>query len=257
MKDTFSVLAAACALLLLPNCSGSSDDGAKEPARQETVSQSFEERTKREIEVKMQLPATEKYTYRIYREYINSDTLRDAIITINRLNFAIDEAIRTNRTAKAAEVGYMGNYNFFIYYDGALDKYSVPIPVPSTPGRPLDVSFESITSPIRKDVLIDYRIRNSGWRAYFTVLNESDLTLIFRWEVFDHAGTAEPVALYHALEEHTVNGAKDIVIYEGELVNNSTTIKDIYAFEPEIRKKNKVEMHFVYEPRAGKYRLKE
>ena len=246
----------ALALIAFAGCKNDSAENAPNTSGEAKVKESFEARVKREIEAKLQLPATEKYTYAIHREFISSDTIQDAIITVNRMAFAIDESIRTNSTAKAVEMGYMGNYNFFFYYDGAKDRFSVPIPVPSSPGRPLDVSFESIVSPARKDVMIDYRIRNSGSRAYFTVLNESDLLLIFRWNRFDHAGESKPTALLHSLEESPNGGAKDIVIYESELDNNAEVTKDVYQFEPVITKKGKLVQHFIYEPRAAKYRLK-
>ena len=253
-----SLAIAAFLVLSLTNCGGENIENTQVPVEQ-TVTETFDQRAKHELEAKLQIPATEKYTYAVYREYINSDTVKDAIITINRLSFAIDEAIRSKKnTAKSAELGYMGNYNLFIYYDGASDKFSVPIPIPSTPGRPLDISFESILSPTRKDIVIGYRILNSGWKAYFSVLNESDLLLVFRWKLFDYAGTAKAEALYHSLEENTVGGvAKDIVIRESVLENNSVTgIGDIYKFEPVMNKKGKELYHFVYEPRAAKYRVK-
>jgi len=259
MKYSIVTPAAIAALILsMMSCTGTDPEETGTPVKEPVVAESFETRTKREIEAKLQIPATEKYTWKVYREYINSDTIKDAIVTVNRLSFAIDDAIRRNKTAKSAELGYMGNYNFFMYYDGALDKYSVPIPVPSTPGRPLDVTFESVTSPTRKDVLIDYRIRNMGSRAYFAVLNESDLLLVFRWNRFDFAGTTTPKALLHSLEDNAEGGAaKDILIYESELDNNADAgVGDIYDFVPVITKKKKVLQHFVYEPRAAKYRLK-
>jgi len=241
-------------LLSLSNCAGNETESS-DPENQETAvpKEDFETRVKHEIQVKLEIPATEKYEWKIYRSHINSDTIEDAIITVNRMSFAIDEAIRKNKTVKMAELGYMGNYNFLFYYDGALDKISVPIPIPSTPGKPLGIKFEHITSPRKNDVIVEYRIRNSGSRAYFTVLGEHDFVLMFRWNFFDRAGEDDPKALLHALETVPEREAKDIVIYESELDNNSKDIGDIYQFVPVITKKGKVVEHFVYDPRAGKY----
>lgn len=241
-------------ILLLFSCSSSTND-TDEIIPETEIEESFEERTLHEISTKLQLPATEKYTYRIYREYINSDTLQDAIVTVNRLQFAINESIRTGKQAKAAEVGYMGNFNFFFYYDGALDRFSVPLPVPSSPGRELDVSFESIVSPIRKDVVIDYRIRNSGWRSYFTVLNESDLTLMFQWKHFDKVGETPPEALLHNFETGQYSEARDICIYESKIDNLSSLTNDVYQFIPQITQKGKLLNRFFYDPKVAKYRL--
>jgi len=242
-------------LLSLSNCKGDGGDETPDPETPgtEAPKEDFDTRVKREIQAKLEIPSTEKYDWKIYRSHINSDTIEDAIITVNRMSFAIDEAIRMNKTVKMAELGYMGNYNFIFYYDGALDKISVPIPIPSTPGRPLDVSFEQIVSPRRNDVIVDYRIMNLGSRAYFTVFGEHDLSMVFRWNVFTGAGEDHPKALLHSLESVPGKDAKDIVIYESELENNSKDIKDIYAFMPVIRKKGKVAQHFSYNSQAGKY----
>lgn len=242
------------ALLTACGSGESTDPTAEQPDK---ITETFEERTEREIAAKLELPATEDYTLKVYKAYINSDTIEDAIVTVNRMQFAMDEAIRSGKTAKAEELGYMGNYNFFFYYDGALDTYSVPIPVPSSPGRPLDVSFASVTSLNRKDIVIDYRIRNSGWRSYFAVLNERDLLLVFQWKQFDKLGTNEPEALYHDLQESPDGLSKEIVIFESSLDNNQSGIKDIYSFEPKITKKGKQQYRFFYDPRSAKYALKQ
>ncbi|MCC6702037.1 MAG: hypothetical protein IT221_10965 [Fluviicola sp.] len=216
----------------------------------------FEARMKRDIEAALEIPATEKYSLKIYRSHLNADTILDAIVTVNRLNFAIDEAIRMKKEAKAAELGYMGNYNFFFYYDGKTKNLSVPLPVPSSPGRELDVAFKPIVSPIKNDVIIDYRIRNSGWRSYFTVMNETDLLLVFQWKRFDKVGEEQPEAILHNLEESKAGIGKDIVIYQSEIDGyNPTKVGDIYKYDPTISKKGKLEYTFFFDPRIAKYRL--
>lgn len=252
MKKHLSLLLLFTGTLLFTACG--SDSAAENPEGEQTQKkESFDVRTRREIIAKLEIPATEEFTMSIHRAFINSDTIEDAIITVNRMQFAMDEAIRTGKTAKAEELGYMGNYNFFFYYDGALDAYSVPLPVPSSPGRPLDVSFAAVTSLNRKDVIIDYRIRNSGWRSYFAVLNDHDLLLVFQWKLFDKLGTEEPVAVFHELVDSPDGLSKEILIYESTLDNNEVGIKDIYGFKPSISKKGKLEYRFYYDPKFGKF----
>lgn len=246
------------ALVLAVGCTGNSEkeDKNTEPAAVSNELQlDFDQRAKREIEAKLQIPRNEKYSYTVYKEFINADSIQDAIITVNRMQFALDEAIKSGHQAKMAELGFMGNYNFFIYYDGASDQFSVPLPVPSTPGRPLDVSFQSIVSPTRKDVVIDYRIRNSGWRSYFSVFNETDLALVFQWKMFDHAGEDKPEALLHLTEDSKQYIGKDILIYTSEIENYTKNIGDIYAYMPRIVKPIQLEYRFYFDAKYGKFKL--
>ena len=87
-----------------------------------------------------------------------------------------------------AELGFMGNYNYFFYFDGALNLISPPLAIPSSPMLPLKVSFENISSSSFKDILIDFRIRNSSYKDYYTVTNHSPRR-IFQWKIFDGLGT--------------------------------------------------------------------
>jgi hypothetical protein len=252
-----SFFSAALLLLLVSSCGGTdspataANDDPSKPKKNET----FQQRAKREIKAKLNIEATEKFSMRTYWSYINDDTIKDAIITVNRMEFAMDEAIKTNKTAKAEEIGYLGNYNYFFYYDGAIDLISEPIPVPSSPGRELDVTFQPITSPSKNDIIVDYRIRNSGWRSYFTASGQGTLGLVFQWKWFDHIGEAQPEGLMHALEKSPEGGMQDIAIYQSVIDNNTTDTKKIYEYEPVMTKKGALLYRFFYDPRIGKYRL--
>jgi hypothetical protein len=246
-------------LLLIASSCGDEETSTETTETSETTTQqsneSFDARAKREIVVALSIPANEKYAMRIYKEYINSDTIEDAIITVNRMEYAMDESIRNHREAKAAETGFTGNYNYVFYYDGALDQISNPIPAPSSPGRELDVEFKSIVSPARKDVILGYRIRNSGWKCYFSVFNEHDFMMIFRWKSFDFAGEDHPEALFHAIEENPNQIAKDISIYTSEIDSYTKNIGDIYQYVPSITKKKALQLKFFLDPIEKKYRL--
>jgi hypothetical protein len=253
-----SFFSAALLLLLVSSCDGSGSPAAavnEDPAKPKK-NESFQQRAKREIKAKLDMNATEKFAMRTYWSYINDDTIKDAIITVNRMEFAMDEAIKANKTAKAEEMGYLGNYNFFFFYDGAIDLISDPIAVPSSPGRELDVTFQSVTSPSKKDVIIDYRIRNSGWRSYFTSSGQGALSLMFQWKWFDHIGEAQPEALMHALEPSPESPSmQDISIYESAIENNPPDMKKIYEYEPVMTRKEALLYRFFFDPRVGKYRL--
>src|ERR1044071_5125312 len=102
MKIPFT-LSALLFFVLLSGCGG--DPVAEKPVEDPKVNETFDQRMKREIESKLKIPATEKYSSRTYRAYINGDTIEDVLITVNRMEHAMDEAINTNKTAKAEEMG--------------------------------------------------------------------------------------------------------------------------------------------------------
>ncbi len=252
MKFPFPLALTFAVLPALFQCSGSAET-PKEKPKEEVKGGSLEERAKREAEASLNIPATEKYDLKIYKAYLNDDGVEDAIITINRMEFAMDEAIRRDKVAKAAEMGYMGNFNYFFYYDGAKEKFSYPVPIPSSPTLPLEVSFGAITSPTSTDIVIDYRVMNSGWRNYYTLLNSRELGLIFQWKVFDYAGDDNPEAFVYELEEDLSPVSKDIKIYRSKLDNNDEAKKDPFKFEPKITQKGELVYHFFYDPRQAKY----
>jgi hypothetical protein len=231
------------------------EDSPEDKALQDEQDMEFTERMKREVEASLEIPVTEKYTFKIYKEFINSDTIEDAIITVNRFEFAKNEAIRMKKQAKMAEIGYMGKYNFFFYYDGKLDQISVPLPAPSSPGRELDVQFASICSPTRKDVILGHRIMNSGYKTYFTVLNDHDLSMVFQWKEFDQLGEAKPEAILHKLVPSKTGIGMDIQLYESEIDNYNPTIADIYKYVPSITKPKKLLYNFFYVEQAGKFAI--
>lgn len=255
MKNIAQLLITCSLFLAACNNEETEKSATEETTPDNELKVDFDQRARREVEAKLQIPVTEKYTFKVYKEFINADTIQDAIITVNRMEFAISDAIKKNKQAKMAEIGFMGNYNFFFYYDGATDQFSVPLPVPSSPGRPLEVSFENMVSDLTKDVIIDYRIRNSGWRSYFSVFNETDLTLVFQWKSFDYAGEEKPEALLHILEASREHSGKDILIYNSEIDHYSQNIGDMYQYVPSITKPNKLAYRFYFEPKFGKYTL--
>ncbi len=247
-------------LFLFASC-GEPDDDSTEPVTESTDTQTqeteaeFFSRSKREVTAKLRIPANENFKMKVYRAEINSDTILDAIITVNRLDYAMEQAIKSGNQGKAAEIGFMGNYNYFIYFDGASGRYSVPIPVPSTPGRELDVTFENILSEVRKDVIIEYRVRNSGYKSYYSVFNEADLLLVFQWKYFDNAGNDVPEALLHKYVSQPNSKGKDIYIYKSEIDGYNKEIGDIYQYVPTISKENELLYKFTFDPRFTKYRL--
>lgn len=243
-----------CVLLFLAlfSCTNTEEkkDVFDQPIIENKNKMQFEERVKREIEAKLNIPATEKYTLKIYKEHLNSDEKEDAIITINRLEFAISESKKNN--SKLAEYGYMGNYNQFFFYDGKLDKISIPMNIGSSAKSPLKLTFENIQSDIYKDVIIDYRIRNSAFRNYYK-LESSSLILVFQWKLYDMIGTDQYEANYLEYQSGTKSLARDIIVYKGKIKNYNKNIADIYSYEPTIEKGGEELYRFFFDPKTYKY----
>lgn len=209
---------------------------------------------KRHVEAQLGISANEKYELKIYKENLNGDDKQDAIITVNRLNFALEEAANSANPAKRAEIGYMGNFNFFFYYDGGKDLISPPIAMPSSPLLPLRVSFENISSSNYKDILIDFRIRNSSFKGYFTVINHTPMR-IFEFKNFDGVGTAKTECYAFRYKTGSYSAYKDIEVMKAEL-GPVPKDADLNTFEPTIKPTNEVLYTFFYVPEEGKYMTK-
>ena len=208
---------------------------------------------KRHIEATLRIPATEKYTLSIHKENLDGDDKQDAIILVNRYQFAMDEAVQSTNPAKRAELGYMGNYNYLFYFDGTLNLISPPRVIPSSPMLPLKVSFENISSSSFKDILIDFRIRNASYKDFYTVNNHTPRR-IFQWKNFDGLGTTEAESFIFNYERGSYSESKDIVISKGQL-GDIPKKADLYIHEPTITASDNQEtlFKFFYMTKTGKY----
>ena len=208
---------------------------------------------KNHIESELSIPVNEKYTLSIHKENLDGDDKIDAIILVNRYEYALEEAARSVNPAKQAELGFMGNYNYFFYFDGALNLISPPLAIPSSPMLPLKVSFENISSASYKDVLIDFRIRNASYKDFYTVLKHTPRR-IFQWKNFDSLGTADATCFLFNFETGSYSEAKDIVISKGRL-GAIPKKADLFIYEPTIQNKKKKEnlFRFFYLPQKEKY----
>ena len=224
-----------------------------QPIEQEKVSNTtVEGMAKRHIESTLGIPATEKYTYKIYKEHLDSDNKIDAIIVVNRKQFALQKANGSNKTAKEASTGFTGRYNYIFYFDGGLNKISPELVVPSSALVELKVAFENITSDAYKDIIIDYRIKGGSFYDFLTVNNHSP-ERIFQWKHFGNLGSADTYEAFHfEYAEGTLNPRKDILVKKA-LLQKPTSEIDIYTFVPTIVPTDELLYRFFYLPEQGKY----
>lgn len=210
-----------------------------------------EEIAKKHIRRELSIPGNEKFTYHIYKEKLNDDGATDAIITVNRLEYAMNEAAKENNSAKKAEIGFMGNYNYIFFYDGKLKQISTPVTVPSSPLAQLKISFENVFSENYKDVLVDFRVLNASYKDFYTT-SGGTIKRIFQWKNFDGLKSDESEAYYFEFAKGTMGPHKDIIVKKALLIQPKNEI-DLYSFEPEIEKKNEVVHKFFYHPEGKKY----
>jgi len=205
----------------------------------------------RHVESVLKITPSEKYELKIYKAKLDSDDKEDAIITVNRLQFAVNEASQSEYPAKRAEVGFMGNFNYIFYYDGGLDLISPPIAIPSSPLLPLKISFENLNSSDYKDVVVDFRIRNSSYRDYYFIKNHTPAR-VFQWKKFDGLVTADAIALTFSYEQGKVHSAKNIIINKAKIGAIPKDV-DLTIYLPEITPTSVLERVFFYLPSMGKY----
>jgi len=193
----------------------------------------------------------EQYSYNIFKEHLNGDTIIDAVITLNRLEYAKLKAEESGKPYKAKEIGYMGPFNVFFYYDGISNTLSSPLIVPSSPLLPLKVSFENITSIDFKDILIDFRIRNSSYKEVYFLVNKFP-QLVFEWTNFDGLGSPQEEAYVFSFNNVKERNVKDIIVNEGKISSIPNNV-DLFTYEPVIMKKNKKIKEFFFLESEGKY----
>ena len=236
--------------VLFSSCTSTEKEEIETP--QEEKEMSLEELAKRHVESDLQIPSTEKYSMRIYKENLDGDAKEDAIITVNRLENAFKTAEKSGKSAKLAEIGFMGNHNYFFYFDGALGKITPNIPVMSSPYTELKINFINLMSDAYKDVTMDFRILNASYKDFITIKNHNP-KVIFEWNEFENLGKNNASAVYFDIVERNVGLSKDIVLYKANLENNVIGMNDVYHFTPIIKKTNEKLYSWFYNPDQGKY----
>lgn len=240
-------------LLLVSACAEGTENGIDETLDQEIVEETLEQKMIRHIEGNLSILGTEKYTYKIFSEHLNGDDSIDYIITVNRLEKALEEAIESGKTAQRAEMGYMGNYNYFFYMDGATKTITTAIPVPSSPHAELSVSFANIRTEAYKDFMVDFRIRNSCFRRFFTVMNVIPAQT-FETKIFDFLGEENVEAYSIEFKDGSYSLAKDIYVYKAKIENVTiNSPNEVYAVQPKITPTDQLERKWFFNEQMNKY----
>ena len=196
------------------------------------------------------IKACVKLTERYITDRHLPDKAIDAIISVNRLSYAKQTAIESGHVAQAEKLAYMGPFNAFIFFDGRSNSFSIPVPVPSSPLLPLDISFANISSNQHKDLVVNFRIRNSSYKEVYFLFNNKP-SKVFQWKNFD--GLGKPNSEAYAFEFNPGNGpVRDIIVYKAKIDAPKEEI-DPFIFKPKILSSQEVQKKFFYVPAQGKY----
>lgn len=215
-----------------------------------------EDKIVRHIEAQLNILGNEKYSYHIYEAELNSDDSLDRIVTVNLLDRAMNEAIEAHKVAKMAELGFMGNYNYFFFIDGESQVITSPIVVPSSSKAELQVSFENITSDAHKDFQIDYRIMNDCYRKFYSI-DQRIPVQISETEIFQNLGKDDEKAFVVRLEPNENTIAKNIAIYKGVAEKVDVSDPDaVYGITPKITGTDELVRRWYYSPQYKKYYMK-
>jgi hypothetical protein len=239
------------ALLLAAACTNPSEQNDKPVNDNLQANEDFDTKVRRHVEGQLSIPRKERYTLTIHREQLDADGKLDGVIAVNRLEFALEEAKKSDKTAKRAEIGFMGSYNYIFYYDGATNKLSPPIKLPSSPYAPLVVQFENITSEDYKDILIDYRVLSASYKDFYTISNRVPRR-IFQWKNYDGLGKNAYEAYVFEYDKGTMVESRDIIVRKANL-QQPPADTDIYTFQPELTPTNEIAYRFFVHPAHGKY----
>lgn len=245
--------------LLTALYSCNSNDQKADPALNKKVTISvkdstFNEFVKRNVESALKISATEEYDFQIKTAFINRDTIKDAVILVNRKEHALEKAKRDGNLKFLEKMGYTGLHNHVFVFLGGTNELLQTAPVGSNIHHPLTVFFESITKPSHTDFYVEYRNRNSMYRNYYTVRGNK-IYLTLNCPVFDLIGEKQPKAYAIKHKNSKIRTSKDIAIYDGAITNyQPEEIEDVNNFYPDsIFASKELHVYFIYDEKSNAY----
>ena len=213
----------------------------------------LDEAINKHIKSTLDITATEKYTYEIFRGDCDGDDSLDIVVAVNLLDRAMTKAIASGQLPKYAETGYMGHFNYIVYIDGFTRKFDPPRVIPSSPHAKLAINFEQIRTPNHMDFTVDYRIKDAGFRDYYTVMNGHPRQIL-QTPIFSGVGEKESEAFKVRYETGSYSMCKDIVVYKGSFENIVPESEfDIYEFNPDIVGTDQLERRWFFNEQDFKY----
>lgn len=211
----------------------------------------FEKYVNTYIRLGLKLDSSISFSTATYSENLNNDSEKDVVIALNLLDLAKKKAVKASNPAQLAQIGFMGDYNYILFFDGASQKILNETVIRSTPLSPLKITFEFISSMKFKDVLVDFRILNASYKDYY-MIKTNRFERIFQWKNFDGLGKEQNEAYTFEYGKGTMSLSRDIIVYKAKLSNPSGNF-DKFTFEPAIKKTNEIFKRFFFHPERSIY----
>lgn len=210
------------------------------------------------IRKELEMNALEKFDYTIHKGELNGDNHPDWIVTINLLNRAINEAANSDKTAKLAAMGFMGNYNYILFMDGATEVFSPLVVIPSSAYGKLDITFMHLSSISKTDFVVDLKIRNSRRKRYYTISNNIPFQIGEEVAYYDYGKDGKETESYAIEYELNADGtANNVLVYEGILPQiHFEDPQDVYSANPEIKSSGNLVRKWYFHPIQKKYYMR-
>ena len=113
--------------------------------------------------------------------------------------------------------------------------------------------FHNIKTEAYKDFTIDFRIINSKFRRFYTVIN-SIPRQTFETKIFDGLGDSNPEAFVIDYAQGSFTLAKDILVFKGTLENvKINSANDVYSVHPKITSTGKLDRKWYFSDAKNKY----
>lgn len=213
----------------------------------------LDERVKKQAMLKLGIPANEKFSVQIHQAYLNNDNQSDAIITINRLAFATHQSENLKTKEILKRNGYIGNYNYIIVYDGATNQLSIPIPIPSSAMRELEVDFEYLFSESYSTPVITYRIKDTEFKNFYAI-SDGIMDKVFKMISYEYVGSKKEKAYVYKIQDKGMfSFAKDIKIFNGKLENSSEISNDWFGPKSKISGTQNLDREWYFDPKRSAY----
>jgi hypothetical protein len=216
---------------------------------------SFSEKIARQVESNLSINAAEEYDLRIIKEYIDNDTLEDALVLVNREAWSKEKLKKSVNKSFTQKTGNAGFYNNVFVKLGGTDELLKTPAIGSAPDFKLSSEFLTLTSLANKDFYVNYKIRNSMHRNYYTVRNKR-LYLTFSCPVYDSIGEKDPRVYSIQHKESSVRISKDIAMYKGEIAGyDPEKIENPDTYIPEkILPTDELIFYFIFDDKSMKYK---
>lgn len=237
-------------VLLLVSCE-STDNITETAAEIPDAQLSMEELIDRKVRVSLGILGTEKFTTQIERAHLNTDDIEDAIVLVNRKEFAVQKAVEMDKVAYHEKIQYFGNHNHLFFYDGSTHTVTRNIAIPSSAFIPLRLEFQNIQSEAFKDFTIDVRIQESCWRNFYTIRNGVP-ALVFQWKLWEKTADGSLKANHFKFDNGSYSLAKDILIFDANIVSKVPDDLSI-NFSIKTEPKGEILHRFFYYPKEKKY----